>query len=102
MCKVLRLTLLDDDGIQSELHLGTLHYSFFYSVVGYEAEHSDCLGLSNSMCSVLGKQLGYFENSHKWHLNVYLEKQNENILKYKMVLKIWNKTLMNSYSLTFH
>lgn len=69
------LTLLNDYRIQSEFHLGTFYYSFFYSVISYKAKHSDSLRLSNSMCSVLG-ELNY-------HVILNLAKKSNNIKMYK-------------------
>lgn len=47
------LTLLDDDGVQAELHFGTFHNPLLHCVLRDEAEHTHLLFLTNPVRTIL-------------------------------------------------
>ena len=46
-------TLLDDDIVELQFHLGSLDNAFFHRVLCYKPEHFDLLHLTNPVCPVL-------------------------------------------------
>ena len=46
-------TLLDDDVVKPQLHLGTFNNTLFHCVLRYEPEHADLLHLTNPVSPVL-------------------------------------------------
>jgi len=49
-------TLLDDNVVKPQLHLGTFNDAFLHRVLCYEPEHSDLLHLTNPVSPVLRRQ----------------------------------------------
>jgi len=47
------MTLLDNNVIKSQLHLGSFNDTFLHRVLRYKPKHSDLLQLTNPVSSVL-------------------------------------------------
>ena len=55
---VVKLTSLDDLVINVELEPGAHIHRLFHTLLSYELQDVDGLGLTNTMCTILGLQIG--------------------------------------------
>lgn len=53
---VSRLTLLNDNGVQAELHFCTLHNSFLNCIFRDESEHAHLFLLTNPVGTILNRE----------------------------------------------